>query len=421
MTKEGKVCPYQKKCGGCDYIGIPYEKQLEKKQAMVEKFLMPVVKDSKGPKGSKGSKGSKASGASQDRSGRILPILPAEHPLYYRNKVHAVFAWGRDKKIHRGIYEKKSHRVVDVKGCFLEDRTADAIIEEIRHLMPSFRMRPYDEDLGRGFLRHVLVRRASRGYMVVLVTGDVIFPGKNNFVKALRQKFPEIVTIVQNINMARTSMVLGERNITLFGRGYVEDDSLGLTFRISPSSFFQVNTEQTRRLYDLALQAAGLTGNETVIDAYCGTGTIGMFMAKSASHVIGVEQNPAAVRDAISNARANQISNIRFYREDATAFLRDLAQMETDARTSLLFGKSAPDVLCMDPPRGGSTREFIHAVRAMQIPRVVYISCGIESLARDLMDFRKAGYQIETVQPVDMFPQTEGVENVVLLRKKGKD
>ncbi|MDD6667852.1 MAG: 23S rRNA (uracil(1939)-C(5))-methyltransferase RlmD [Lachnospiraceae bacterium] len=395
--KQQNSCPYRKKCGGCDYIGIPYDRQLAMKQERAAKYLNPVVKNA---------------------GIKILPIIGAEHPLYYRNKVHSVFTEGRDRKIRRGIYEKNSHRVVDVRGCFLEDQTADAIIEEIRNLMPSFHMQAFDEDRGRGFLRHVLIRWGSQGYMVVLVTGDVVFPGKNNFVKALRKKFPEIVTIVQNINNAKTSMVLGDRNVVLFGKGFVEDDSLGLTFRISPSSFYQVNTEQTRRLYNLALQAAGLSGKETVIDAYCGTGTIGMFMAGSVGQVIGVELNPAAVRDAVSNARANQIRNIRFYHEDATAFLRELAEMKTEERSEILGGKSRPDIVCMDPPRSGSTPEFIRAVSAMKIPRVVYISCGIESLARDLKEFQRAGYRPAMIQPVDMFPQTEGIEVVTLLKRE---
>ena len=379
-SPRNNACPYQKKCGGCDYIGIPYGKQLQMKQERIEKL----------------------------------------------NKVHSVFAGAKGNRILRGIYEKNSHRVVDIKGCKLEDRTADAIIEEIRNLMPSFRMKPYDEDHGVGFLRHVLVRVASSGIMVVLVTGEVTFPGKNNFVKALRKKFSEIETIVQNINNKQTSMVLGERNIILYGKGFVVDDRLGLSFRISPSAFFQINTEQTVKLYDLALQEAGLTGKETVLDAYCGTGTIGMFMASHAKQVVGVELNREATRDAYNNAKANRVKNIRFVNQDATEYLEYLASLRRESRRNVNRHEASGekdvitsfDVLCMDPPRTGSTPRFIKAVAALQIPKVVYISCGPDTLARDLMVFTKLGYKVDRITPVDMFPQTGHVETVVLLSRK---
>ncbi len=404
-SPRNNACPYQKKCGGCDYIGIPYGKQLQMKQERIEKLLLPITRQSRV---------------------KAQPIVGADHPEYYRNKVHSVFAGAKGNRILRGIYEKNSHRVVDIKGCKLEDRTADAIIEEIRNLMPSFRMKPYDEDHGVGFLRHVLVRVASSGIMVVLVTGEVTFPGKNNFVKALRKKFPEIETIVQNINNKQTSMVLGERNIILYGKGFVVDDRLGLSFRISPSAFFQINTEQTVKLYDLALQEAGLTGKETVLDAYCGAGTIGMFMASHAKQVVGVELNREATRDAYNNAKANRVKNIRFVNQDATEYLEYLAFLRRESRRNVNRYEASGekdvitsfDVLCMDPPRTGSTPRFIKAVAALQIPKVVYISCGPDTLARDLMVFTKLGYKVDRITPVDMFPQTEHVETVVLLSRK---
>ena len=404
-SPRNNACPYQKKCGGCDYIGIPYGKQLQMKQERIEKLLLPITRQS---------------------GVKVQPIVGADHPEYYRNKVHSVFAGAKGNRILRGIYEKNSHRVVDIKGCKLEDMTADAIIEEIRNLMPSFRMKPYDEDHGVGFLRHVLVRVASSGIMVVLVTGELTFPGKNNFVKALRKKFSEIETIVQNINNKQTSMVLGERNIILYGKGFVVDDRLGLSFRISPSAFFQINTEQTVKLYDLALQEAGLTGKETVLDAYCGTGTIGMFMASHAKQVVGVELNREATRDAYNNAKANRVKNIRFVNQDATEYLEYLASLRRESRRNVNRHEASGekdvitsfDVLCMDPPRTGSTPRFIKAVAALQIPKVVYISCGPDTLARDLMVFTKLGYKVDRITPVDMFPQTGHVETVVLLSRK---
>ena len=305
------------------------------------------------------------------------------------------------------MYEEDSHRVVSASGCLLENRTADAIIEEIKRIAVKYRMKIYDEDTGYGFLRHVLVRTAvckgKPSVMVVLVTGTVMFEGKNNFIKLLKAGFPEITTIVQNINDKQTSMVLGERNITLYGKGYVVDDSLGFEFRISPSAFFQINSAQTVKLYRLALEMASPGPGDTVLDAYCGTGTIGMFMSGSAGHVIGVELNKNAVKDAVDNARRNDIGNIEFVCADATKYMQGL-----DGDTSI-------DILIMDPPRSGSTNEFISAAAQLKIPRIVYVSCEPETLARDLKAFVSKGYRIERIAPVDMFPQTAKCETCVLL------
>lgn len=385
--KSVSPCPYFRKCGGCDYIGLPYAEQLAKKQKYVQSLLGDIAKENKC---------------------RIEPIVGADEPLYYRNKVHSVFDRDSKGKIIRGMYKEDTHDVVNVSGCLLEDKTADAIIEEIKRLLPSFKLKVYDEDTGYGWLRHVLVRVASEGYMVVLVTAEVPFPGKNNFIKALRTRFPEIVTIVQNINNKRTSMVLGERNIVIYGKGFVEDGTLGLKFRISPGSFYQINSAQTKKLYGLALEMASLTGNERVLDAYCGTGTIGMFMSTMAREVIGVELNKDAVKDAVNNARGNKISNITFVNADATKYMQMLAG-SPDSRQI--------DVLCMDPPRSGSTNEFINAAAALEIPRIVYVSCNPETLARDLKVFTKKGYAVKRIVPVDMFPATGHVETCVLITK----
>ncbi len=384
-----RACPYALKCGGCDYSGLPYTVQLENKQKRMEELLGAILK----------------------KDGVTLsPIVGADNPFHYRNKVHSVFVSERKKTVQRGIYEKNSHRVIDIKECRIENEKANEIMEEIRRLIPSFKIQMYDEDRERGLLRHVLIRVASKGIMVILVTSTSMFPGKKNFVTALRRKFPEITTVVQNINNKRTSMVLGERNEVLYGPGFVVDDRLGLDFRISPDSFYQVNSEQTVKLYGLVLEVAGLTGRETVWDLYCGTGTIGMFMASHAKEVLGVELNKNAVTDAKNNARVNAITNIRFLAQDATDYMKQ-------AR-----GRGeCPDVLCMDPPRSGSTKEFIEAAAALKIPRIVYVSCGPESLARDLICFQKRGYKIRRAVPVDMFPQTEHVETVCLLSQRKPD
>jgi 23S rRNA (uracil1939-C5)-methyltransferase len=275
-------------------------------------------------------------------------------------------------------------------------------------MLRSFRIRTYDEDTGFGLLRHVLVRKgfATEQYMVVLVTADPVFPSKNNFVKTLRQKYPEISTIVLNINSQKTSMILGERNIVLYGPGYIEDELCGCRFRISPNSFYQVNPAQTEILYQKALEYAHLTGNEEVLDAYCGTGTIGIIGSSMAGHVTGVELNPDAVRDAAANAKRNQRSNIRFIRADATEYMENEEGIKAD-------------VVIMDPPRSGSTERFIRAVGNLGPERVVYVSCDPQTLARDLKLFRKLHYRAVEAQPVDLFPFTGHIETVCLLTHKG--
>ena len=315
----------------------------------------------------------------------------------------------RDGRIVSGIYQEGTHKIVPVDSCLIEDQTADSIIRDIRGLLASFKIKIYNEDSGYGLLRHVLIRRgfATGQVLVALVLASPILPSKNNFVKALRKLHPEITTVVLNVNDKKTSMVLGERNITLYGKGYIEDILCGKTYRISPGSFYQVNPVQTEVLYRKAIELAGLTGRERVLDAYCGIGTIGMTAADQAGEVIGVELNRAAVRDAISNAKANGVKNIRFFAGDAGDFLDDLA-----ARGETV------DVVFLDPPRAGSTEKFLNAVARMGVERVVYVSCNPETLARDLKYLKKKGYQAEGAWVVDMFPWTESCECVVKVGRK---
>ncbi len=292
----------------------------------------------------------------------------------------------------------------------IEDKKADEIIGTIRGMLKSFKIKTYDEDTGYGLLRHVLVKRgfATNQVMVVLVTASPVFPSRNNFVKALREKHPEITTIIQNINDRGTSMVLGDREKVLFGKGYIEDVLCGYTFRISSKSFYQINPVQTEKLYAKAMELAGLTGKETVIDAYCGIGTIGMVASAKAKTVIGVELNQDAVRDAVENAKTNQVKNIQFYNNDAGRFMVNMAANGEHV-----------DVVLMDPPRSGSTEEFIKAVAIMKPEKVVYVSCNPETLARDLKVFKTKGYVAKEDWPFDLFPHTGHTENVCLLLRKG--
>ena len=276
-------------------------------------------------------------------------------------------------------------------------------------MLKSFKIRTYDENTGYGLLRHVLIRRGfSTGeIMVVLVTGSPIFPSKNNFVKALRKAHPEITTVVLNVNDRQTSMVLGDREKPIFGPGFIKDRLCGCMFRISPKSFYQVNPVQTEILYQTAIDYASLTGKETVIDAYCGIGTIGLIAAKKAGKVIGVELNKDAVKDARINAKENKITNAAFYQGDAGRFMVEMAAK----------GEKA-DVVFMDPPRAGSDERFLSSVVKLSPKKVIYISCNPETLARDLKYLTKHYYKVEKIQPVDMFPFCDHCETVCELVRK---
>lgn len=379
--KSTPLCPVFDKCGGCQLLDMPYEEQLKKKQKDVEGLLKGICK--------------------------VGPITGMEQPFHYRNKVHAVFGHRKGKPVS-GVYREGTHEIVPVETCMIEDEKADEIIGTIRNLLTSFKIKTYDEGTGYGLLRHVLVKRgfATNQVMVVLVTTSPVFPSRNNFVRVLREQHPEIITVVQNQNDRITSMVLGDRERVLYGKGYIEDELCGCRFRISSKSFYQVNPVQTEKLYEKALELAGLTGTETVIDAYCGIGTIGIVASRRAKQVIGVELNQDAVRDAAANARLNKAANVQFYCNDAGRFMTGMAEQNAHA-----------DVLFMDPPRSGSTEEFIRAAAKLGPKRIVYISCNPETLARDLKVFRQHGYRAGEAWPYDLFPQTGHVETVVLLSK----
>lgn len=375
------ICPVLKRCGGCDWIGKPYEAQLKEKKTRAEQLMAPFCK--------------------------LEGIIGMEEPFYYRNKVHAVFDRDRKGNVICGTYEKNSHRVVPVEGCLIEDKKSGEIIRTIRDLCKSFKIKIYDEDSGFGLLRHVLVRSGyhTGEYMVVLVLSSPIMPSKNNFVKALCKEHPYITTIVVNVNDKRTSMILGEKEQVIYGKGFIEDELLGKRFRISPKSFYQINPLQTEKLYKKAKEYAGLTGKEIVVDAYCGTGTIGMILADDAKEVIGVELNKDAVRDARNNAKANGVKNITFYEKDAGQFLVQMAEQKANV-----------DVVVMDPPRTGSDEAFLSSVIKLKPKRVVYVSCNPETLVRDLKYLTKHGYKVKRAHAVDMFAQTsEHTEMVTLL------
>lgn len=379
---------YKLKCGGCPLLNQPYPDQLKHKQQLEQRLL--------------------------GRFAPVSPVLGQAEPWHYRNKAIATFATGPRGRLTCGIYAAGTHRVLPYTDCLLQDTVINQTIAAVLEAARACRWPAFEEDRGTGLLRHVLVRRGktSGQVLVVLVTAQENLPGSRNFVKALREKAPWVTSVVQNCNPRRTSAVLGSDVRTLYGPGKITDTLCGLQFAISPRSFYQVNPEQTEVLYAKAIEFAALTGKETVIDAYCGIGTIGLCAAGRAKQVIGVERNPDAVRNACANAAANKINNARFICADATDWMRAAAQPNS--------GLPHPDVVFLDPPREGSTPACIDAVAAMKPKRVVYVSCNPETLARDLTHLTRRGWKALKIQPVDMFPHTEHVETVVLLSKGAK-
>lgn len=377
-----RICPVSRKCGGCQLMNMTYEEQLAFKQAKVIKLLGSFH--------------------------RVNKIIGMNNPFHYRNKVQAAFGRTRNGEIISGVYQSSTHNIVKTDSCLIEDDKADEIILTIRKLVKSFKFTVFDERNQRGFLRHVLVKHGfSTGeIMVVLVTGTSNFPSKNNFISELLRLHPEITTIIQNVNNKYTSMVLGDKETVLYGKGYIEDILCGCTFRISPKSFYQINPIQTEILYNKAIDFAELSGSERVIDAYCGIGTIGIVASKKAGEIIGCEVNPDAIRDAKVNAKINDIKNIQFICADAGEFMLSLKEQ----------GERC-DVLFMDPPRAGSDKKFLSSAVALMPEKIVYISCNPETQQRDLNYLVRNGYKVKKIQPVDMFPYTNHVECVVRLSR----
>ncbi|MCA0970501.1 23S rRNA (uracil(1939)-C(5))-methyltransferase RlmD [Halobacillus litoralis] len=377
-------CPYYYECGGCQLQHMSNPAQSTFKQDAMVQLMKPF--------------------------GIPDPILTMDHPYDYRNKSHTTFGLNHKRQVVGGLYEQNTHDIIDMDQCLIHDPKADDIANSIKEYMRKSKMQPYNEDTGHGFLRHVLIKvgKLSGEIMVVLVAASSEFKGKNNFVKAMRKAHPEITTMLLNVNKRDTSVVLGNQEKVLFGKGTITDTLCGLEFEISAKSFYQINPVQTEKLYGKAIEMAELTGKETVIDAYCGIGTIGLVASKKAGKVIGVEVNKDAVKDAIRNAKRNGVNNARFYQGDAGEFMVDMA-----AR-----GEKA-DVVIMDPPRSGSDEAFLSSVVKLKPEKVVYVSCNPETQARDMAYLTKNGYEVEGIQPVDMFPQTYHVESVAKLVRKG--
>ena len=367
-------------------MGVPYDEQLRRKQERLNSLLGSF--------------------------GEVLPIIGTEQPYHYRNKSQAAFGTDKQGRIIAGTYQAASHRIVPIKSCLIEDELSDSIVSDIRTMLPRYKITAYNERREQGFLRHVLVRRSfSTGeVMVVLVAAQSSFQAEKPFVRELLEKHPEIKTVILNVNNAFTPVVLGRQERVLYGPGTIEDVLCSCRFRISAKSFYQINPIQTEKLYRTAIGFAGLTGKETVLDAYCGTGTIGIVASSACASVTGVELNKDAVRDAIINAKTNNRRNCWFVCDDAGRYMEAMAAE----------GEKC-DVVFMDPPRSGSDEKFLSSLIKMKPDKVVYISCEPDSLARDLKFLTAGGYAVKKIQPVDMFPHTEHVETVCCLYHQKKD
>ena len=376
-------CPVCTACGGCQYQQLSYDAQLAFKKNKVKSALHRTAKIDV----------------------EVNDPIGMDDPYFYRNKTQMPVGVDASGKIISGFYKANSHVIVPIEKCYIEDERSGPIIKTIRDLMKEIRVEPYDEDKRTGVIRHILIRTSfyKKQVMVVLVTNVNSFPGQRNFVNALIAKHPEITTVVQNINKRDTNVILGNYENILYGKGFIEDSLLGINYQISSKSFYQINPLQTEKLYKTAIEAAKITRDDVVFDAYTGIGTIALLAAKHAKHVIGVEIVYQAIRDAARNAKHNGIDNVEFHAGDVTDYVEQM-------RAS----KQKIDVVFLDPPRKGAEERFLQSVLALEPKRIVYISCEPETLARDLK-ILSAKYSIKSIQPIDMFPQTHHVETVVCL------
>ncbi|MCR5627409.1 MAG: 23S rRNA (uracil(1939)-C(5))-methyltransferase RlmD [Lachnospiraceae bacterium] len=379
-------CSVFAKCGACSHIDVPYEEQLSIKQGSMIKLLNTFC--------------------------YVDKIVGMDDPFHYRCKVNSVLLKRKDGSVVHGNYSEGTHRIVPIENCLIEDERADRLITDTAKLLGDFKIKIYNDRSDFGLVRYLMVRigKFTGEMMLVIVTRSPIFPSKNNFIKALLKIHPEVKTVVQNVNSRSDSMVLGDRDIVMYGKGYITDELCGMKFRISPRSFYQVNPVQAEKIYKRAIELADLKGDEVVIDAYCGTGTIGLIAAAAAGRVIGVELNADAIRDAKKNAEINSVENIEFICDDSTKFLEDYAEKGGQA-----------DVVLLDPPRAGVGDALIETLKRVKPSRIVYVSCNPFSLERDLKKFTEDGeYTVKAITPYDMFPMTEHVEVVSLLERMTK-
>ena len=391
-ARTNAICSIYQRCGGCNLQHMSYEEQLKFKKSRVEDCLRKI-------------------GGFKDL--KVEDTLGMEEPFRYRNKVMLPIG-KEDNKAIVGFYAPRSHNIIDMDMCHIQHEEGDKVVEIIKYWMNIYNIDAYNEEdfskeALRGKVRHIMVRKGynTGEIMVVIVTSSNILPHKEELLALLTKNIKEIKSIIQNINSKATNVVLGDKSITLWGEDTIKDYIGQFHFNISPLSFFQVNSIQTEILYKKALEFAALTGEEVVFDAYCGTGTISLFLSKKAKKVYGVEIVPQAIDNAKINARENEVTNTEFIVGEAEKVIPTMVQQNIYA-----------DVIVVDPPRKGCGKELLDAIGIMKPKTVVYVSCDPSTLARDLGILGEKGYKVEKVQPVDMFPFTSHVETVVRLHRK---
>lgn len=406
MGYKTPTCSIARSCGGCEWLSVPYPIQLKRKQAQVEELLAPLA---------------------SINNVTIEPIRGMDEPLAYRHKAATPFAPGKGRTVRSGFYASGTHKIIASKECLVEDDRARAILNDVAYLAGQFNIHAYQEDRGKGALRHGVVRcgYATDDVMLVLVVNGQHLPHEQEFIAALRKAHPELTSIFLNVNQKRTNAILGRETRLLWGSTSMSDKLLDCTFEIGPTSFYQTNPQQTEVLYQLAIDGAlagseladaeqastTQTGSLRVLDAYCGTGTIGLCLAHVAEAqgvnllLTGVDQVENNIQMARRNARNNKLE-AEFICDDATRYMQALAK---DGQNF--------DVIILDPPRAGSTPAFLKATAQLAQKKIVYVSCNVVTQARDLKVLLDSGFAIERVTPVDMFPHTKHVECVVVLSR----
>ena len=406
MGYKTPTCSIARSCGGCEWLSVPYPIQLKRKQTQVEELLAPLA---------------------SINNVIIEPIRGMDEPLAYRHKAATPFAPGKGRMVRSGFYASGTHKIIASKECLVEDGRARAILNDVAYLAGQFNIHAYQEDRGKGALRHGVVRcgYATDDVMLVLVVNGQHLPHKQEFIAALRKAHPELTSIFLNVNQKRTNAILGRETRLLWGSTSMSDKLLDCTFEIGPTSFYQTNPQQTEVLYQLAIDGAlagseligaaqtstAQTSNLRVLDAYCGTGTIGLCLAHAAEAqgvnllLTGVDQVENNIQMARRNARNNKLQ-AEFICDDATCYMQALAK---DGQNF--------DVIILDPPRAGSTPAFLKATAQLAQKKIVYVSCNVVTQARDLKVLLDSGFAIERVTPVDMFPHTKHVECAVMLSR----
>ncbi|MGD9605636.1 MAG: 23S rRNA (uracil(1939)-C(5))-methyltransferase RlmD [Bacilli bacterium] len=382
--RQDPGCEIYHKCGGCQLLHMNYSMQVEFKK----NYIINAFKNEK-------------------MLVKIDEFISADLKTGYRNKMQIGYRF-RENKIIYGFYEEESHRLTPLNACPVQTPIQNAIASGIAKIMMQMKIPAYNEDKRSGLIRFVVIKEGfkTKEVLVVIVTQSEVFPGRNEFVKRLKMQFPEITSIVQNINSRQTSIILGEQERVLYGLGFIWEELLGMRFKISSKTFFQINPEQARNLLQKVIDYGSFQNTDNVLDAYCGVGTIGMVISPFVKQVIGVESNKQSVINAVENLKENHLKNIQFIHEDATEFIEKWATTPKKI-----------DVVVMDPPRSGSTEKFLKAVLTLQPRTIIYVSCEAQTLARDIK-FINQQYEIKKFAAVDMFVGTYHVESVVCLNKK---